>query len=206
MLIEIKIVRTTEENSRELKKLYKVTSLKKTPGLKYNRFYSSESSFTKKRALGRYIELYIYASEKDYEKGKKAIESNKDYQKIQLLTEVQFNSVFSPRKDFEPKDPSIIEKAGSIEFGIRSIKRESKFLKRRNKMMGYIKKNDGYLFDIESNALDKKSSAVIFGWDSMDHFNAAGKKTLRSPKIMMALLKYFTLLKQIDFQVGVPIK
>ena len=93
----------------------------------------------------------------------------------------------------------------AVEFGVRRIKPERArvFSSRREDFMKVVKTNPGVAFDFELQSVTDDTTMVLFGWESRAAFEAASSAAKRSPRLWRQMLRYFPLLEQITFQVGV---
>lgn len=205
IIYNIRMIRAKEGNEIEVER---VLNNKEQDGLLFNKVMKSFSSYSKKGSLRVYVEVSGFENERVLSKvanGKK----NKDYlSKIKSLGEILVDSNMKAATGWENNLIELIDNADAIEFGFRVIKegKRDKWLLKRKKFMGYVKKNPGFEFDFEMISIDDDITAVVFGWKDKKSFNKGAKTIFSSFGALKAMIQYFPMMKQVGFQVVEPIK
>lgn len=168
------------------------------------KLYVSIFSFPKKNAEGVYIELIRWNSPRE------AMEVTKILS--QLVETKKYIATFDQKASFRMRTAvgesfdinQLLDENQVIEFAVRQIKPSKRkvYPKWRKKFLGNIINKAGYMFDQEFVAIDEDLDILLFGWDSQKSFEQAGKQVRRSPLVMLKLLKYFSLIRSEEFQVG----
>jgi|GEM_PF-6383390 len=168
-------------------------------GVQLARGLESVTSYTKSGAEGVYMELVQWASlaaadAAPLQPAPDALASN--------IASGRFDSLGGRGVDLAAR----IRPGQAIEFGLRRIRpsKQAIFGTRRAAFMRGVKENPGVCFDFELRSVDGDDlSMVLFGWDSLAHFEAAGRRQMWSPGFWWQALRYFPLMRQVTFQVGV---
>ncbi|MCH4889692.1 hypothetical protein EZV73_19070 [Acidaminobacter sp. JC074] len=163
----------------------------------FRKVYQSKASYSKKGAQDVYIELTGWPSSGHI----KAV-NTRDRE-----LDIMVNTVMTSENGWDNTLSQTLKDHQTIEFGVRSIKMKHKdrFVKRRKAFMAIIHENQGAEFDHELKSLDGEYNIMLFAWSSFDRFKQGAKTSFSSLKAMLAMIRYFPLMKQKAFQVGIQI-
>lgn len=167
-------------------------------------FYQSFFSFPKRNARGAFIELIEWRSIEESEAINQALaeaDETSEYHKTFTL-EATFRMYPEEKDSFDME--KLLHNKQAIEFAVRQIKPSKRkvYPRWRKVFLDNITTKRGYEFDAEFVSIDEDINILLFGWDSVESFEQAGKEVRRSPIVLLKLMKYFSLIRSRVFQVG----
>ena len=168
------------------------------------KLYQSFFSFPKSKAKGVFIELIEWDTIEQAEQITEQLASLEEGINYFKTFDLQDSFRMRPEdgKTFDAKQ--LLHSQQAIEFAVRQIKPTKRkiYPKWRKIFLSNIITKKGYEFDREFVSIDEDLHILLFGWDSIESFERAGKEVRRSPIVMLKLLRYFSLIRNRAFQVG----
>ncbi len=172
------------------------------------RLYASFFSFPKRKSRDVFIELTEWGTPEALEKAEREQGQWKETQAYTSTFQLLETHRMQPEEGSSFDAEKLLKAEQAVEFAIRRIKPSKRkiYPERRARFMQHIVSKKGYVFDQEFVSLDKDQNILLFAWDSRDSFERAGKQVRRSPRVMISLLRYFSLIRSGMFQVGQWVK
>lgn len=186
------------------RKLYE-HRLSREEGLTFQGLFQSFFSFPQRKAKNAFVEITEWESIQAYELATNSLRANLELNEYFDCFEIEANYRMQPENQVSIEITEMLKSGYAIEFASRQIKPNKRAIYpgKRLDFMYFIKAQDGFVFDQEFKCIDEDIDILLFAWQSKDDFYAAGKKVKRSIKQLIKTLKYFTLIDQKAFQVGV---
>ncbi len=204
-IFQLSFFKVKEENSIKFKE-YRELYIKKRSTYTNSevKLFESFFSFPKKNSKDVFIELTSWESLEEIEKvTEQLLQTNEAKQYVKMFS-LQESFRMKTQDDVIFNMEELLKRGQAVEFAVRQIKPSKRkvYPKWRKRFLGNIITKKGYVLDQEFHCIDEDLDILLFVWDSVKHFEQAGKEVKRSPKVLLQLIGYFSLIKNRVFHVG----